>query len=98
MKNRCYLFFETLATKLKIDIITNLRNKSLNVNELSGQLKQERSKVSHSLKSLLDCGFVNVKREGKERIYSLNSETILPLLNLVEKHTKKYCMICRKVN
>ena len=98
MKNKCYLFFETLATKLKIDIITNLKNKPYNVNDLSKQLKQERSKVSHSLKSLLDCGFVRVKKEGKERIYSLNSETMLPLLNLVEKHTKKYCMICKRIN
>lgn len=97
MKEKCHLFFETLGTGLKISIITELKNRSFNVNELSTQLGQERSKVSHALKSLLECGFVEVKKKGRERIYSLNTETIFPLLVLVEKHVKKYCKICTKV-
>ena len=96
-KSRCYLFFETLGTKLKIDIIDALNEKQLSVNELAKALAQERSKVSHALLSLYECGFVDVKKEGKSRIYSLNKETILPLLNLIEKHVKKYCKICRKL-
>ncbi|MEW6295170.1 MAG: helix-turn-helix domain-containing protein [Candidatus Diapherotrites archaeon] len=96
MRNACYLFFETLATKLKADIITALKGNPLTVNELSRQLKQERSKVSHALISLRECGFVEFKKEGRNRIYSLNKKTILPLLNLVEKHVKRYCKICRK--
>lgn len=97
MRNKCHLFFETLGTRLKISIITELKNKPLTVNELSQQLGQERSKVSHALKSLLECGFIEVKKNGRERIYSLNTETIFPLLVLVEKHVKKYCKICTKV-
>lgn len=96
-KGKCYLFFETLGTKLKIDIIDLLNGKQLSVNELAKALDQERSKVSHALLSLYECGFVDVKKEGKSRIYSLNRETILPLLNLIEKHVKKYCKVCRKL-
>ncbi|MEK6892786.1 MAG: ArsR family transcriptional regulator [Nanoarchaeota archaeon] len=96
MKNKCHLFFETLGTRLKIDIIFKLKENQLNVNELSTELNQERSKVSHALISLLDCGFVNVKKEGKRRVYSLNKNTILPLLNLVEKHVRLYCKTCEK--
>ena len=96
MKDRCYLFFETLGTKLKIDIINELKNRELNVNELARRLNQERSKVSHALISLSECGFVNARKEGKTRIYLLNKETITPLLNLVERHVKKYCKACRK--
>lgn len=96
MKSKCYIFFETLSTKLKIDIIDQLKEKPFTVNELSKKLKQERSKVSHALLSLKECGFVSVKKEGKKRIYSLNKETILPLLHLIEKHVKKYCKICNK--
>lgn len=96
MKEKCYLFFETLGTQLKIDIIFKLKEKPSNVTELSKKLNQERSKISHALISLLDCGFVNVKKDNKKRIYSLNKETILPLLNLVEKHVKKYCKVCKK--
>jgi len=96
MKNKCYLFFETLGTRLKVDIIIKLKEKSFSVTELSKQLSQERSKVSHALKSLLECGFVEVKNKGQERIYSLNIDTIIPLLNLVEKHVKKYCKVCKR--
>lgn len=96
MKDQCYLFFETLGTQLKINIISKLKEKPLSVTELSRELTQERSKVSHALISLLECGFVNVKKSDKKRIYSLNKETILPLLNLVEKHVKKYCKVCKK--
>lgn len=96
MKEKCHLFFETLGTGLKISIISELKNGSLSVNELSKKLNQERSKVSHALKSLLECGFVSVKNKSRERIYSLNTDTIIPLLSLVEKHVKKYCKVCKK--
>ncbi|MBI2046929.1 helix-turn-helix transcriptional regulator [Candidatus Pacearchaeota archaeon] len=95
-KSRCNLFFETLGTRLKIDIITELKHEALNVNELARKLNQERSKVSHALLSLSECGFVNARKEGKRRIYSLNKETIIPLINLAERHVKKYCKACRK--
>jgi DNA-binding transcriptional ArsR family regulator len=96
MKDKCHLFFETLGTRLKIGIITKLKGESLGVKELSRQLGQERSKVSHALKSLLECGFVSVKNKGRERIYSPNTDTIIPLLSLVEKHVEKYCKVCKK--
>ena len=90
------MFFETLGTGLKIKILYELKNGSLSVNDLSKQLNQERSKVSHALKSLLECCFVSVKKKGRERIYSLNTDTIIPLLSIVEKHVKKYCKVCKR--
>ncbi len=96
MKDRCHLFFETLGTRLKIDIILKLKEKPLSVTELSEKLNQERSKVSHALKSLLDCCFVRVRKNGRKMVYSLNTDTITPLLDLVEKHVKKYCEVCKK--
>lgn len=85
-----------MGTRLKIGIILKLKEKPLGVAELSERLNQERSKVSHALISLLDCGFVNVRKDSRKRIYSLNKDTILPLLILVEKHVKKYCKACKK--
>lgn len=96
LMNGCHVFFETLGTSLKIDILNSLRKSPSSVNEISENLGEERSKVSHALLSLLDCGFLEVKRDGKKRIYSLNKETTVPLLKLVDKHTKKYCKICKK--
>jgi len=34
---------------------------------------------------------VFVRRKGKKKIYSLNSDTVKPILDLAEKHVMKYC-------
>ena len=85
------MFFETLSTKLRWKILEVLRKKPRSVNEISKEVKEDQSKVSHNLKKLKDCHFIKVKKKGKERVYSLNEETIAPLLKLVDKHVKKYC-------
>ena len=63
----------------------------MSVSEICTKLNQEQSKISHNLKCLADCHFLNVKKQGKQRIYSLNKKTIVPLIKLVKKHVTKYC-------
>ena len=75
----------------------HLKNKPLSVNELAKVMKEEQSKISHNLAKLTLCSILNVKQQGKKRIYSLNKETVMPMLRLVEKHVEKYCdMRCKK--
>ena len=85
------IFFTNLANPLKIGIILTLRKKDKNVSEIVKELGVEQSKVSHALKLLKNCNIVNVKRKGKERVYSLNKETILPMLELIDQHSSLYC-------
>jgi DNA-binding transcriptional ArsR family regulator len=80
-----------LANPLKIKLITLLKEKEKNVSELVEKLKVEQSKISHALKSLKCCNIVQVKQKGKQRIYSLNKKTILPMLKLIDKHAKICC-------
>jgi len=94
MNNSAYhVFFTNLANPLKIDIITALKEKERgsSVGELSEKLKVEQSKVSHALALLKKCKIVNVEQDGKKRIYSLNKETIIPMLKLIDKHSKENC-------
>lgn len=86
-------FFSTLSSPRRVKILQFLgKNGATNVSEISASLTIEQSAVSHSLIKLLDCHFVDVARDGKERIYSLNSETIQPLLQQIENHVEKYCV------
>lgn len=89
-----HVFFTKLANPLKMGIILALREKEMNVSEIVGELGVEQSKISHALASLKNCNILQVKNKGKERIYFLNKDTILPLLDLVDKHSEKYCKIC----
>ena len=84
-------FFMNFANKTKLDIIVALRNKPMSVNEIAEKLGQEQSKVSHNLKKLLMCRVLEVEQKGKQRIYSLNKKTILPMLNLIDKHKCEFC-------
>jgi len=86
-----HIFFTNLANPLKIDIITSLRNKEKSVTELSQEINVEQSKVSHALSSLKCCNIVKVNQKGKQRIYSLNKKTIIPMLDLIDKHSRTFC-------
>jgi len=63
----------------------------MNVKQISDALKQEQSMISHNLRPLVDCGFVFVERKWKERIYSINKETMEPVFKVFNFHAEKYC-------
>lgn len=84
------LFFKAFSNKTRFQLINLLRKKPMNVSELIKATGFEQTRISHNLKCLIECGFVTNRREGKTRIYSLNKETIEPLLNIVDKHIGKY--------
>jgi len=89
------MFFGNLANPLKVDIITSLKDKPSSVLELAEKLGVEQSKLSHALHSLRCCSIVDVKQRGKQRIYNLNKETILPMLKIIDKHESKFCKECK---
>ncbi len=92
--NTYHLFFTNLANPLKIDIISLLKEREMSVSEIAKELKIEQSKLSHALASLRCCSIVQVRQGGKKRIYSLNKQTILPILKIIDKHEKKFCKRC----
>lgn len=92
------IFFETLGNKTRWDIVHLLKKRAYRATEISEKLGYEQSLVSHHLKRLERCGFVQVTVNGTERIYTLNGTTVKPLLKLVDKHVstfcKKFCIKC----
>jgi len=85
------LFFQALANNIRTNIILYLlKNGPRNVSSISTDLGIEQTQVSHNLRCLASCGFVKASREGKSRIYSLNQETVPPLLKIVNRHLDKY--------
>jgi len=84
-------FFKNFANKTKFRIIMHLKDKPMSVNELSKLMNEEQSKISHSLAKLSACNILTVEQKGKQRIYSVNKDTIIPVIRLVEKHVEKHC-------
>ena len=85
-------FFTVLGNRQRVRIVQLLEKEGpKSVSNISLKLDIEQSAVSHNMKRLLLCHFVEVKREGKERIYAINEDTIRPLLTLIDKHVRTYC-------
>ena len=91
LKKPYELFFKTLANEQRLKIINLLRKGPKNVTQICKELNFNQTTVSHNLKKLKTCGFVFNKKNGKERIYSINKTTIKPLMELIDKHTNKFC-------
>ncbi len=91
IKRPCCTFFDTLSTGSRLDIILSLAEGEKSVSEICDSVNVERTNVSHQLKLLRECGFVFVRREGKKKMYSLNSETVKPIIDLARKHVERYC-------
>tara|TARA_Y100000310_G_scaffold130227_1_gene129419 strand:+ start:1382 stop:1702 length:321 start_codon:yes stop_codon:yes gene_type:complete len=92
MKDAAYkLFFSSLANTNRLAIINVLRAKRRNVSEICQETGFEQTMISHNLKRLERCGMVFSEKKGKHRYYSVNNETIKPLLGMIDKHMKKYC-------
>lgn len=89
-------FFNNFANKTKLDIILLLKEKPLSVSEISKKINAEQSKVSHNLIKLNTCNIVDVKKIGKNRIYSLNEKIVIPILELVSKHRDKSKELCEE--
>ncbi len=86
------IFFGTLVSESRLKIINLLREGEKNVSEITKKLKMDQTAVSHDLKRLKQCGFVEVKIKGKYRYYSLNKKTIIPLMDLIDKHMSQFCV------
>lgn len=82
----------TLGNKQRVHILQLLMKRGpMSVTAISDVLELEQSAASHSLKQLLLCHFVTVEQDGKERIYTINEDTVKPLFEQIERHVEKYC-------
>lgn len=93
--NTYHFFFRNLSNSLKSKIIAELRQGDKSVSQIIKNTGMEQSKVSHALASLRTCSLVNSKIFGKQRIYSLNKKTLLPILKIIDKHKKEFCKNCK---
>ena len=87
----CYHFFTNLANPTRLAAIEQLMQKPLSVNELAEALGQEQSMISHNLKPLLQCNIINIEKQGKKHIYTVNKETLNPIFEAIENHAQKFC-------
>ena len=91
------IFFGTLVSEPRLKIINLLRKGKKNVSQICEELEMQQTDVSHNLARLKECGFVSTEVDGRFRHYSLDKNTIEPLMELIDNHMSKNCIhILRK--
>jgi len=89
--------FAVLGNDLRASILEALKSGPMGVNELAEYIGEDRSNVSHSLAILKNCGFVDVKKSGRKRLYSLSSCIVSDMkvtgniFELMEYHITHHC-------
>jgi DNA-binding transcriptional ArsR family regulator len=71
--------FNAVAEPRRREILNYLVLRERPVGEIVAALGMEQPSVSKHLGVLLDVGLVNVRREGRQRMYRVNAEAIQPL-------------------
>ena len=77
----CAPIFSMLQDERRQEILIMLfENGEMDVSSITEKSSISRPAVSHHLRLLLDAGLVDVRQEGKERIYKLNLQNSLKQL------------------
>jgi DNA-binding transcriptional ArsR family regulator len=71
--------FNAVAEPRRRQILNYLALQERPVGAIVGALGMEQPSVSKHLRVLLDVGLVNVRRDGRRKLYRVNAEAIRPL-------------------
>jgi len=71
--------FNAVAEPRRRDILNYLAMQEKSVSEIVDALQMEQPSVSKHLKVLKGVGLVEVRREGRQRLYKVNAMAIRPL-------------------
>lgn len=82
--------FKVFANDVRLSLIEALISGERTVSELCQSTRQMQTRVSHELRCLTVCGVVNYRREGKQIVYSLNKQSVLPILRAANRHVEKF--------
>jgi DNA-binding transcriptional ArsR family regulator len=77
-----------LSTPSRIQILGCLLDGPRSVSELTDALAMEQSSVSHQLRVLRDHALVTVERSGRMRVYALQDEHVVALLEEALRHVE----------
>lgn len=80
---------KTFANAKRLNIISLLREKELNVHELVSAMSYRQSNISQHLMILKNAGIVTSRRNGKNIYYRLSTRTIGKIPDIMIKELDK---------
>lgn len=78
--------FQAIADPIRRNIIEILAKEALTVNEVADNFDISRPAISKHLKILKECGIVETKQQGRERLYKIKPQNLIPAFLWVEQY------------
>lgn len=78
--------FKVLSDRTRLSIVLLIKEKEMNVSEISRALNMEQSAVSHQLSVLRSARLVKSRREKRSVFYCPDDQHVYDILNQVTKH------------
>ena len=80
--------FQAIADPTRRAIIGRIAQEPVNINSIAEQFKISRQAISLQLKILEECGLLQVKQQGRERICVAKLEKLNEVQEWVKQHQK----------
>src|SRR6058998_4278582 len=84
-------FLVALGDPIRQGIVVALSRERLNVGQLAGRFPLSRPAMSHHLKVLADAGLLVRERQGRERVYRLDTACCRELVDRLGKFVARCC-------
>lgn len=76
--------YNAIAEPQRRQIVDLLKRGELPVNDIADQLGLKQPQTSKHLRVLKEVGLVTVRKDGKQRLYRLNSQELIPVYQWVQ--------------
>ncbi|MBB5621949.1 DNA-binding transcriptional ArsR family regulator [Pedobacter cryoconitis] len=78
--------FQAIADPTRREILNMIATQSLNLNTVAGNFEISRPAISKHIKILMECGLINIKQQGRERICEARLEKLNEVAEWIEQY------------
>ncbi|MDB4921998.1 helix-turn-helix transcriptional regulator [Mucilaginibacter sp.] len=78
--------FQAIADPTRREIINLIAFNPLNLNAIADKFEVSRPAISQHIKILMECGLINIKKQGRERYCEASLQQLNEVSNWIEKY------------
>jgi DNA-binding transcriptional ArsR family regulator len=82
--------FQAIADPTRREIINLIAFNPLNLNAIADNFEVSRPAISQHIKILMECGLINIKKQGRERYCEAQLQPLSEVANFVEQYRKAW--------
>lgn len=86
--NKAVDFLKLISDPTRMKIILLLEDGEVGVNDLAVAMDMTKSAISHQLKALKVGGYIQDRRDGKRKFYSISDQHIMTIIQSTFDHVR----------